>query len=71
VAPRIETSATRRQLLEYGLAFDVDGVVLVDAEAERVRTITFRSRARSSRLVWIAVGIALGIAATLALGASR
>jgi hypothetical protein len=40
-APRIETAATRRQLLEYRVAFAVDGVLLVDAEAERVHVITF------------------------------
>ena len=42
-APRIETSATRRQILEYRVAFDVDGVVLVDAEAGSVHEITFPS----------------------------
>ncbi len=41
LAPRIDTPATRRQLLEYRVAFDVDGVLLVDAEAGRVRAITF------------------------------
>lgn len=40
-APRIETSATRRQLLEYGIAFGVDGVLLVDMEAERVHSFLF------------------------------
>ena len=40
-APRIETSATRRQILEYRIAFDVDGVVLVDAEAGSVHEMTF------------------------------
>jgi len=41
LAPRIETASTRRQLLEYRVAFAVDGVLLVDAEAERVHVITF------------------------------
>ena len=44
LAPRIETSATRRQLLEYRIAFQVDGVLLVDAEAERVHTVRFPIR---------------------------
>ncbi|NOU32782.1 MAG: hypothetical protein HOO96_33165, partial [Polyangiaceae bacterium] len=35
-APQLSTAATRRQLLEYRVAFDVDGVLLVDAEAGRV-----------------------------------
>ncbi len=41
VATRLETPATRRQLLEYLVAFDVAGVLLFDAEAERVRAVTF------------------------------
>jgi hypothetical protein len=34
VAPRLSHGPTRRQLLEYSAAFDVDGVILVDAEGE-------------------------------------
>ena len=33
--------ATRRQLLEYQLAFPVDGVALVDMEASEVRFVSF------------------------------
>jgi hypothetical protein len=69
LAPRIETSATRRQLLEYRVAFDVDGVVLVDAEEGAVRTIEFPARAAPSRpalrLGWVLLGVAAGIALTL------
>jgi len=32
---------TRRQLLEYALLFDVDGVLLVDADAARIHRIHF------------------------------
>jgi hypothetical protein len=32
-APRIEYAPTRRQLLEYMLAYEVSGVILVDADA--------------------------------------
>ncbi|MBX3226207.1 MAG: hypothetical protein KIT84_28460 [Labilithrix sp.] len=39
VATRIETAATRRQLLEYQHAFEVAGVLLVDADAARVHRI--------------------------------
>lgn len=39
VAPRLELPATRRQLLEYGLAFGAAGVLLVDAEADRIAVI--------------------------------
>jgi hypothetical protein len=33
LAPRLSHGPTRRQLLEYRAAFDVHGVVLVDADA--------------------------------------
>jgi hypothetical protein len=55
-APRIETPATRRQLLEYRIAFDVDGVLLVDPEAGRVREVVFPrllEPARSSAWRWV------------------
>lgn len=38
------TAPTRRQLLEYRLAFEVDGVLLVDPAAGRVREIVFSLR---------------------------
>ncbi len=40
-APRIETASTRRQLLEYRLAYNVDGVLLVDMEAEKILDVEF------------------------------
>jgi len=40
-APRISNVSTRRQLLEYLLAYEVDGVLLVEPEAASVREITF------------------------------
>ena len=40
-APRLETAATRRQLLEYRVAFAVDGVLLVEPDAGRVRRVDF------------------------------
>ncbi len=67
-APRIENAATRRQLLEYEMAFGVDGVLLVDADAKRVRRVEFpnkpRERAHMS-LLWPAlafVAVAIVIA---------
>lgn len=41
VAPRVETAATRRQLLEYSFAFGANGVLLVDAEQGRVMEVVF------------------------------
>ena len=67
LAPRIETSATRRQILEYRIAFDVDGVVLVDAETGRVHEVSFPALAKLARP---AAGgwrfVALAVAAALA-----
>ncbi|MCP4872810.1 MAG: hypothetical protein GY898_29310 [Proteobacteria bacterium] len=41
VASRPTDPSTRRQLLEYRLAFDVDGVLLVDMHRRRILTIEF------------------------------
>lgn len=40
-APDPTRPATRRQLLEYLLVFDVDGVLLVDMETRRVHEVVF------------------------------
>jgi hypothetical protein len=40
-APSITTSATRRQLLEYMMAYPVDGVLLVDMEDESIYHVDF------------------------------
>jgi hypothetical protein len=46
LAPRLDHAPTRRQLLEYKVAFDVDGVLLVDAESDRVLEIEMDREAR-------------------------
>ena len=40
-APSIETAATRRQLLEYHVAFAVDGVLLVCPERGTIQRVVF------------------------------
>jgi hypothetical protein len=69
-APRIDTSATRRQLLEYRIAFDVDGVLLVDAEADRVHAVEFplglTETPRPSRIAWLLAGVVVGASFTIA-----
>ena len=66
-APLVSSAATRRQLLEYRLAFDVDGVLLVDVETGEVQEIEFilptetRPPPWDLRLLWLAVGLALGL----------
>ncbi len=44
VATDPKHSATRRQLLEYYHGFDVEGVLLVDAEVQRVHDICFKQK---------------------------
>lgn len=67
VAPRIDHAPTRRQLLEYRLAFDVEGVLLVDPEAGRIRDVVFpalaaRSSSRARALVAYALAALFGAA---------
>jgi hypothetical protein len=40
-APSLTTAATRRQLLEYAVAYQADGVLLVDPEAGEVHEVDF------------------------------
>jgi hypothetical protein len=40
-APKLNNANTRRQLLEYRMAFDVDGVLLVDGETEQIHEVVF------------------------------
>jgi hypothetical protein len=40
-APSLTTAATRRQLLEYAVAYRADGVLLVDPEAGAIHEIDF------------------------------
>jgi hypothetical protein len=70
-APRFEHAETRRQLLEYQLAFGVEAVVLVDVEAGAVREVRFPigagNAARARRmLAWtLAALLALAVYALL------
>jgi hypothetical protein len=43
-AASLGTATTRRQLLEYAIAYDTDGVLLVDAARGEVHTIDFPQR---------------------------
>jgi hypothetical protein len=40
-AAKLENETTRRQILEYQLAFGVDGILLLDMDAKVMRTIRF------------------------------
>jgi hypothetical protein len=71
-APRLETAATRRQLLEYRIAFaalDIDGVLLVDADTKSVRLVEFPLPAPPpdrAWVLWLSLGAAAGALVTLA-----
>lgn len=41
VAPKISHAPTRRQLLEYRVAYEVDGVLLIDMVERRIHRIDF------------------------------
>jgi hypothetical protein len=67
-APQLSTAGTRRQLLEYSIAYAVDGVLLVDPEAKRIRAVRFprrRERKPLSAWLWAAIGFAALAAWTL------
>lgn len=69
-APRIEHAPTRRQLLEYRMAMAVDGALLVDAEAGRVREVVFPGRAATRPggvVLALLVGAMVGASAVLLL----
>ncbi len=76
-ATRLSNGATRRQLLEYWAAFEVDGVLLVDADLEAITEVEVdpaarlaargAARARGARvltfsLLAIVVGVVVGVA---------
>ena len=73
-APRLASANTRRQLLEYAVAYDVHGVLLVDMETERVQSVDFGlepdddARAGGVALVAGLIGAALGAAALAWIG---
>ncbi|HVV86591.1 MAG TPA: PD-(D/E)XK nuclease family protein [Kofleriaceae bacterium] len=78
-APRLDNPATRRQLLEYQVAYGAAGVALVDADAGTVREVRFdldgavadlvaeRAPAAASPWRWLVAGAAIGAALTAAL----
>lgn len=65
-APLLSTSATRRQLLEYLIAFPVDGVLLVDAENRRIHEVRFPTPWSASRRSSGALGITLTVMVLIA-----
>jgi hypothetical protein len=62
-APDPADRGTRRQLLEYAVTYDVDGVLLVDTEEGRVIEVSFP--ALRPRLTGFWSGVAVGAMAVL------
>lgn len=72
-APSLSHAPTRRQLLEYSVAFDVDGVLLVDVEAGLVQEVLFPmgpARRRRWNLRGLVACVALVTVGAVALGPS-
>lgn len=68
-APSLGHPPTRRQLLEYSVAFEVDGVLLVDVEAGLVQQVEFPRRAvarRSPVLTLVLLGAVVCLSLLLA-----
>jgi len=65
-APSLANPATRRQLLEYQVAYAAVGVVLVDATAGTLHRVRFALDVAAAPPRWplFALGLALGAAAT-------
>ncbi|MDH5674705.1 MAG: hypothetical protein OEZ06_21435 [Myxococcales bacterium] len=65
-APSIGHAPTRRQILEYRHAFDVDGALLVEPERGCVTEVDFPALSRSRPtgwqrpLLWLTLGAAIG-----------
>ncbi|MCB9546528.1 MAG: hypothetical protein H6706_11835 [Myxococcales bacterium] len=54
--------ATRRQLLEYFLHYDVHGVLLLDADRDALSTVEFPVRPTSHSRIGFALGVGVGAA---------
>jgi len=69
-APSLAHPPTRRQLLEYSVAFEVDGVLLVDVEAGLVQEVEFprrpAGRGPSSTLAFMLLGAVVCLTLLLA-----
>ena len=65
-APDPANRATRRQLLEYAIAYDTDGVLLVDTESGTVHEVEFPALRPAARNRGFWNGVGIGILMTLA-----
>ena len=68
-APSLANPATRRQLLEYQLAFAAVGVVLVDVDANALHEVRFAVPAATPQRLGLAVGAGFVLGAIVTAGA--
>ena len=70
-AAKLDNAETRRQMLEYQLAFPVDGILLVDMDDKKIRTIRFplpkpaaaaAVTAKKKAVRWVGVAVISSIA---------
>lgn len=66
-ATELANRATRRQILEYAHAFEVDGILLVDADRGRVSTVRVPERAVRAPKAAFGWALVFGVALALAL----
>lgn len=63
-APSVATASTRRQLLEYRVAYPVDGILLVDMEEVVIRRVDFgddvEQRHGTRGWIWFVLGAGAG-----------
>lgn len=71
MAPSLTHGPTRRQLLEYSLAYPVAGVLLVDATAGAIHRVEFPDAKRATRPAWGPVAAAFVLGALLCHYAGR
>jgi hypothetical protein len=67
-APDPQHGPTRRQLLEYALAYDADSILLLDMDQRRVAEVSFPdARPERARARWPLIGLLLLLVAALLL----
>ena len=67
-APSLSTAATRRQLLEYRVAYNVEGILLVDMEAVELSRVDFGDRVEGREIS--SRGTFLGVVMGMLVGGS-
>ncbi|MEL6183913.1 MAG: hypothetical protein AAFU79_04745 [Myxococcota bacterium] len=64
---RLEHGPTRRQLIEYGLVFEAEEVVLIDVERRKLTSVEVPRLPARTPPSWFSWSLAVGVAVTAAL----